>query len=939
MQHDLQQLSPQGFQQMCAALGLAVFGAQLEVLGPGRDGGRDLYFRGDLSWSGEAPTKVWSGYTVVQIKQKQKIDARPENNASWLWGQIREELEGWADPSSNRVEVPNFLFFMTNVELTPTPVSGGHDAIRENIRLWINQLDDDKRDDEQTTGPRIAKRDRMSRVKDWVIWDGVKLSALLTVHDGVRRQFKGFLTPGDILSTMAALTDRLPSDQLEEGLRTHARTSLTGDAYVYFDEAGAPGSTGTPIQDVAIDLPLVDRNGSGHNAVVYTLDRGEMVLIPKLALDVGPRHLVVAGAPGNGKTTITKFLVQAYRAAFLTGDAGLSQGQREVIEATQTTLVGMGAHLPKNRRWPIRVDLADYAELGLDEDSTLLRWISHKISKRFDGGQVTPNALQSWMTRWPWFVVLDGLDEVTVPQIRKRLIRHVVEFVEEAEANERDVLVVLTTRPIGYVEEISPRHFERVDLAELEPERAISYGMRATRVRLRDDLDKIERIDHELRRAARDDALRHLMRTPLQVLIMTIIVEGAGQLSPDRYSLFWGYYDTVRRRELSKPGPSRTLLETHAPVILELHQRVGFELHVASELTSNATAVLPKVDLRRITREVLVDNGWSPYEVDSRWLDDIETAVTHRLVLLAPRGDGGYGFDVRSLQELMAARYLIGAQPERVHERLAAAAASPHWRNTWVFAAGGILVDGLRHEHESLTKLLQCLDDGGSERLSASFPVGLDVALDLLDDGMSRYRPIPNGAIFDLTLDALSQPSAHDVASIARILVREADRSQGAQTKVAHALREALSGTPLAQVRATSIQDQMSATFDQLQVLDRTRSLTSVLPHPHAPESPQSPAAAWADLMTTLRELADGEVDPVTADEYLRPFSALSEGLTPPEAYASVILQDVQDDPGWATAVDLALEANGPRLPDLMSTMRQMVIAPLHRRPVGEELR
>jgi len=779
----------------------------------------------------------------------------------------------------------------------------------------------------------------MSKVKDWAVWDGVKLSALLSLHDGVRRQFKGFLTPGDILSTIAALRGCLPADQLQDGLRTHARTSLTGDAYVYFDEAGAPGSTGTPIQDVAIDLPLVDQNGSRSNAVVYTLDRGDRVLTPTLARDVGPRHLVVAGAPGNGKTTITKFLVQAYRASFLTGDAGLSEGQREVIQATQTTLAGMGTHPPKNRRWPIRVDLADYAEIGLEEDSTLLRWISHKINKRFDGGEITPNALQSWMTRWPWFVVLDGLDEVTVPEIRKRLIRHVVEFVEQADASECDLLVVLTTRPVGYVEEISPRHFQRVDLAELELEQAISYGMRATRVRLRDDLEKIERIDTELRRAAQDDALRHLMRTPLQVLIMTIIIAGAGHLSPDRYSLFWGYYDTVRRRELSKPGPSRTLLETHAPVILELHQRVGFELHVASELTSNATAVLPKEDLRRITREVLVDNGWNLQEVDSRWLDEIETAVTHRLVLLAPRGDGGYGFDIRSLQELMAARYLVAGQPKRVHERLTAAAASPHWRNTWVFAAGSILVDGPRHEHESMIRLLQCLDNGASERLSSSFPVDLDVALDLLDDGMSRYRPIPHAAILELALGALSQPGAHDVASIARILVREADRSQDAHTKVAHALREALGGPPLARARAASIQDRMSATFDQLQVLNRTRSLTSVLPHPNAPQPTLSPTADWEDLMTTLTNLVDGEVDPVTADEYLRPFSALRRGPATPQAYASAIFADVRADPGWATAVDLALEATGPRLPDLMSTMRQMVVAPLHRRPVGEELR
>lgn len=310
MEHDLEQLSPQAFQQMCASLALAVFGARLQLLGPGRDGGRDLYFRGDLPWSAERPATTWTGYTVFQVKQKAQLAARPQDNASWLWSQIRDELEAWANPCSNRTEVPDHFIVLTNVPLTPTPQSGGHDKIHSNIRDWIDALDDGSRDTDESRAMRVARRDRMRKLKDWRIWDGVQISGLLTVHDAVRRQFKAFLTVGDILAALTATTDSLPAHDLEDGLRVHARTTLTGDAYVYFDEAGAPGATGTPIQEVVIDLPLVDRQGTRGTAISFTLERGDAVLTPGLALEPGPRHLVIAGAPGSGKTTISKFLVQ-----------------------------------------------------------------------------------------------------------------------------------------------------------------------------------------------------------------------------------------------------------------------------------------------------------------------------------------------------------------------------------------------------------------------------------------------------------------------------------------------------------------------------------------------------------------------------------------------------------------------------------------------------
>ena len=50
MKHQLQLLSPGAFQSMAAALAIAEFGTGIQVMGAGKDGGRDLYFDGPLKF-------------------------------------------------------------------------------------------------------------------------------------------------------------------------------------------------------------------------------------------------------------------------------------------------------------------------------------------------------------------------------------------------------------------------------------------------------------------------------------------------------------------------------------------------------------------------------------------------------------------------------------------------------------------------------------------------------------------------------------------------------------------------------------------------------------------------------------------------------------------------------------------------------------------------
>jgi hypothetical protein len=72
-------------------------------MGAGRDGGRDLYYRGSLIWKPieDQPGEVWEGYTVLQAKHMGAPSSKHQENAAWLWGQFRGELDAWADGSGS----------------------------------------------------------------------------------------------------------------------------------------------------------------------------------------------------------------------------------------------------------------------------------------------------------------------------------------------------------------------------------------------------------------------------------------------------------------------------------------------------------------------------------------------------------------------------------------------------------------------------------------------------------------------------------------------------------------------------------------------------------------------------------------------------------------------------------------------------------------------
>lgn len=769
-----EQLSPAAFEQLAVALVESVIGAGLEVYGPGPDGGREATYTGTIRWSAtDQNDSPWNGYIVVQVKQCQSPSHSSEN-LRWISGQLRDEFAEWMKADSRRTQFPQYLLAITNVRLSAGDPGGGIDELREEIDKRLAHDYEPK----SKGNPRTLRRRGLRDVK---VWHRDKLNTLVTNNASARTRFAPLLALGDVLARIErldqALPGLIPEHHIAGVLVDHAQTTLAGDRWVRFDEAGDDYHSQS-VERVIFDLPAIDKNGARRSVLEPVLGRGDQVLSRSVwrTTEVGepppPRHLVITGAPGNGKSTLAKYLTQVYRAAFARNDAN-EPAVRSLIDSTDDSLARLGLAAPKSPRWPLRVDLAPMAEeMGPEGGPNIRRYICEQIN--LDSSvNVQPGTLDAWLSMWPSVLLLDGLDEVTHPALRQRVQHQINMLIDKADAIDADLLIVITTRPTGYTP-LLPNQFEQIDLDYFTRDEARDYGRHVTAERLAGDPDyrrtALERFDAAVEGAA----VERLLKTPLQVLILTVIAARSGPLPANRYELFWNYYDAVFKREAAKPTTYRQFFNHHGAEITALHQRVGMVLHRLCEATREIRGRLHLDELRSLARDRMIQLGHS-IPAANELAETMVRIAMHRLVLLAADDDDLVSFDVRSLQELMAGCALVDVSEADQRRNLIAAACSPHWRNAWLFAAGRLFT-GADHQRELVLDVVELCDELGHWH-GWLYPAGPELAADMLDDGLAADRPNDRRRLIDVVLRVLNGPMPRDPKTLANRLSAATDPS------------------------------------------------------------------------------------------------------------------------------------------------------------------
>jgi hypothetical protein len=804
MRYDLARLGEQEFEDLSQALALCLLGDGVKVFGLGPDGGREAEFEGNFKYPDPSSEGSWSGYGILQAKYKYN-SADTGRNVPWLKKVIKDELDRWSLRASGLskgatrkyLKIPDYIIFATNVELSGIPERGGIDVIDELISDYADRLG----------------------LKGWRVWNYEQICRHLDGHPEIRQTYAALVTPGDILAKLQeVLTNTEPS--LATILTSHAAKELVANRWVRLDEAGHPTNQKLLLSSIAVDLPA---RGEPHPniALKETLDkvagvareimlRGDTVRRLSSFRQIKP-HVVLIGGPGQGKSTICELLCHAYRVALLErrplGSLGPEAGP--ALAQIREDLEAINFPTPASIRWPIKVTLSRYGDALTDKANlSLLRYIAKIVSARTP---IQPRQLKSWLRSWPWLLIFDGLDEVASPVVRERLMSSISDFFVEAAEVDADLLIVATTRPQGYGEEFSPSIYQHFELTSLEKEEALEYGKRLARVRYAGDPDLHTQVLKRLDAAVSEPITARLMRTPLQVTIMSLLLERRTRVPQDRHGLFEAYYKTIYERVISKETPTSNLLVEQRRNIDYLHERVGWLLQLRAEQAGDAESLFPLSELNDLALARLRSEEYG--EANAMGLAaELVAAATDRLVLLVPRTAGHVGFEVRSLQELMAARLLSKGNDRDIVRRLEVLASSAHWRNTWLFAVSRLFSQSEReHLRTHIVTLLAQLDVAtGIQRFITP---GARLAVEMLDEDIAAGMPLYRKLLVERALKLLAAFPSKETRRLGEVLFHTVADDESTRGIAESDIDIALSGNGNAALVATQILSEWTGMY------------------------------------------------------------------------------------------------------------------------------
>ncbi|NSY99781.1 hypothetical protein G6M70_23890 [Agrobacterium tumefaciens] len=733
---DLSRLDPYSFERLIRALAFQVFGPGGVVFSSGPDAGRDFSFNGKIR--GYEPQN-WHGSLVLQAKFKDPLTNYDEiDGIKWLISTLDAEKSKFLDANKG-LKVPEYYIVATNVRLSGADGkgkggavrSGGYTKVGKHLDTWITDLG----------------------IKGYDIWPADKINDLLATHSEVRQSFAAWVTSGDVLSAaLEYFNDNTPS--FSGVIKKVLKRELKKDQYARLKDAGSVENEEIPTDRVFVDLPVkterpVRSRGTNALAEIVKLSRGTFDFdddVPPSSKKVstGPNRIVLLGGPGQGKSTLTTYLSQLFRAQIISDDPAYD---RDPALATLVPNImnraeseGVARDIP--RRYPVSISLprfADFISARSNEghSPSLLEYISDKFGKLADE-DVSKKQLRQWLKIYPWIVVLDGLDEVPSSGERSAVLESIRAFESEVLEVNGDVLFVLTTRPQGYNKEFDPAVWQHWHLQDLRVDEALRYAEELGKALHRDDPERRGDIIEALRAASKSAATSRLMANPLQVTIMHMIVDTGGGVPPGRWSLFNEYYEVLKRREKAKNSHIRLAIERNLQFLNPLHQRVGLALHIESERAGGANAYLTPQQFETLVREYLRSESQPDDEIVAR-ATELRELATNRLVLLSAKETDRITFDVRSLQEFMCAAAITAGGHEHLEKRLMHIAPLIHWRNVFLIAASRCFNDdAFHHLRAVVTNIPRLLE---TESTYAFLKSGAKLSLDMFVDGVSTENP------------------------------------------------------------------------------------------------------------------------------------------------------------------------------------------------------
>src|ERR1039457_219138 len=367
-------------------------------------------------------------------------------------------------------------------------------------------------------------------------------------------------------------------------------------------------------------------------------------------------HIVLEGAPGQGKSTITQYVCQVHRMALLKDAEAQGKLPPE--------------HSGGAPRLPIRIDLRDLATwLGKQDPfagdekreppagwrKSLESFIAALIGFHSGGTNFTTDDLVAVFKISSVLIVLDGLDEVADISRRHEVVEEIMKGVQRLEANAASLQTVITSRPAAFANSpgMPPDRYPYFHLASLTQSLINQYADKWLRAR---HIDGKEASDFRktLKEKLEYPHLRDLARNPMQLTILLSLILTRGSSLPDkRTALYDNYVDLFFNRE-SEKSP---VVREHRDLLIDIHR------YLAWVLQSEAEQGIARGSISQERLQQTLANYLAREEQPTNLAKDLFTGMVERVVFLLSRVEGTFEFEVQPLREYFAARFLYETAP------------------------------------------------------------------------------------------------------------------------------------------------------------------------------------------------------------------------------------------------------------------------------------
>lgn len=579
-------------------------------------------------------------------------------------------------------------------------------------------------------------------------------------------------------------------------LRTWLAEQLVSQEYARLEQGGHTQNQ-VPLRSVFVDLPVSESTNFEQHRSRRPLFLGG--LLSSQALNIrrslrpvpaGSHHHVdgeeklgvekfrglgfsatlLIGGPGQGKSTLGQLACQLHRASLLMPLQGdLTVGQGDLISSF--ALAGDEGNplaLPSDPYVPLQILLPDLAtwlardsrELKEGALPLILQFLEALPSSQSVG--LKADYLLAIAPHIPFLIVFDGFDEVGSTLDRERLVAAARQLLMEFAHVNASVQLLATTRPQGYAGELAGLGIPLKEryLAPLMREEAIAYAEKLVAAKIPDP-DLRGKTLTRLREAAAESATQRLMTTPLQVTILTALVQQLGRAPRERWNLFSRYFSYTYDREIERQTYASRLLAEHRSHIEQIHARVALLLQVEAERAGGAAARMPRTRLEEVIEAVLLEDEVSK-DIRTDLVRDIAVAAENRLVFLVEPEPGQFGFEIRSLQEFMAAWCLSSGRDSEIEARLFQVAKAPMFRNVALFVASKLFSEGSPLRDILAERICGLLDNDSTDDASRVTCAGALLALETLEEGAVLSQPKRARALMARGVRLLNLPPGNE---------------------------------------------------------------------------------------------------------------------------------------------------------------------------------